>query len=44
MAAERRGATAFDRRHHFELGEAQMPGLGGAVSWAFGAKDVGDLK
>ena len=33
MAAERRGAAVLDRRHDLQLGEAQMPGLGGPVSW-----------
>jgi hypothetical protein len=34
----------LDRRHHLELDEAQMPGMGGPVGRAGGAEDVGDLK
>lgn len=43
MAAKGSGAAALDRRHHLELGEAQMPGLGGTVSWTFRPEDVCDL-
>ncbi len=44
VAAKCRGTAAFNRRHDFELGQAQMPGLGGTVSGTFSAEDVGDLK
>ncbi len=44
MAAERGGATGFDRRHDFQLGAAHMAGVGRAPSRPVRAKDVGDLK
>lgn len=31
MTTERRGAAMLDRRHRLELGEVQMPDMGGAV-------------
>ena len=34
MAAERRGAAGFDRRHHLQLGEAHVTGVGLAPSGA----------
>ena len=43
VAAQRGGAATLDRRHHLQLGEAQMPGMGGPVRWPRGAEDVGDL-
>ena len=43
MTAEGRGAAMLDRRHDLELIEAQVPGMGGPVSGAGGAEDVGDL-
>ena len=43
MTAERRGAAVLDRRHDLELGEAQVPGMGGPVCGPGSAEDVGDL-
>jgi hypothetical protein len=43
VAAQRGGAALLDRRHHLELGKAQMPSMGGPVPWTRGAEDVGDL-
>jgi len=43
VAAQRGGAATLDRRHHLQLGKAQMPGMGGPVCWPHGAEDVGDL-
>jgi hypothetical protein len=42
MAAERRGPAGLDRRHHLQLGEARMTGVGLAPRRPMGAKDVGD--
>jgi hypothetical protein len=44
MTAKRCGAAAFNRRHHLELKQAKMPGLGSAVSGTFSAKNVGDFE
>jgi hypothetical protein len=44
MTAERRGPAMLDRGHHPELAEAQVPGMGGPVSRASAAEDVGDLE
>ncbi|SEK01190.1 hypothetical protein SAMN05518849_12657 [Sphingobium sp. AP50] len=44
MTAKGCGAAVLDRRHHLELGEAQMPGMGGPIGRSGGAKDVGDLE
>jgi len=44
MAAERRRAAVLDGRHHFELAEAQVPGLLRAPSGAVVAEDVRDLQ
>jgi hypothetical protein len=44
MAAKCCGTAAFNCRHHLELKQAQMPGLGSAVSGTFRAKNVGDLE
>ena len=38
------GAAMLDGRHHLELVEAQMPGMGGPVRRAGSTEDVGDLK
>lgn len=43
MSSQGCRATGLDGRHHLELGEAQMPGMGGSVDWPGGAEDVGDL-
>ena len=43
VTAERRGAAVLDRRHDLELGEAQVPCMGGPVGGAGSAEDVGDL-
>ena len=44
VAAERGGATGLDRRHHLQLGEARVPGVGLSPRRAMDAKDVGDLE
>jgi hypothetical protein len=44
MAAEFRCSAAFDRRHHFQLPEAQMALVSHPVLSAPGTEDVGDLK
>ena len=44
VAAERGGASGLDRRHDFQLTEADMIGVGYAPRRAMGAKDVGDLQ
>lgn len=44
MPAERLGPAGFDRRHHPELGEADMPGIGPPPCGTMGAKDVSDFK
>jgi hypothetical protein len=44
MAAKRRGAAALDGRHHFELVEADVPGISGTPSRAMVAQDVRDLQ
>ncbi len=43
MAAERRRAAVFDRRHHFELAETHMADVGAAPGGPIGAEDIGDL-
>ena len=44
MAAERGGAAGLDRRHHLQLAEAEVSGLGPAPGGAVAAEDVGDLE
>ena len=44
MAAERRGAAALDRRHHLELAEADMAGIGTAPCRAMVAEDIRNLQ
>ena len=44
MTAEGRGAALLDRRHDFELMKAQVSGMGGPISGAGGAEDIGDLE
>jgi hypothetical protein len=44
VAAKCCGTATFDRRHDLELEQAQMPGLGSAVSGTFSTENVGDLK
>lgn len=43
MTAQRSGAAVLDRRHHLELDEVQVPGMGGPVAGSGSAEDVGDL-
>ncbi len=43
MAAERRRAAVFDRRHHLELAETHMADVGAAPGGPIGAEDIGDL-
>jgi hypothetical protein len=40
----RRRAAALDRRHHLQLAEAQMAGLGPTPGRSVGAEDVRDLQ
>ena len=44
VSAERSRAAVLDRRHDFQLAEADMAGVGLAPRRAMGAKDVGDLQ
>jgi hypothetical protein len=44
MAAEGRRAALLDRRHHLELVEAHMPGIGSAPGGPMAMKDVCDLQ
>ena len=44
MAAERGGAAGLDRRHHLQLAEAQMAGMGRAPGGAVAMEDVCDLQ
>ena len=44
MPAKHCGATVLNRRHHLELIQAQMPGMGDPVDRAGSAEDVCDLK
>ena len=44
MAAERRRAAALDRRHHLELAEADMTGIGLAPRRPVAAEDIRDLQ
>src|SRR3979490_799073 len=44
MPAEGRGAAALDRRHHLELAEAHMAGIGPAPCQAVATEDVRDLQ
>ena len=44
MAAERRRATALDRRHDLELAEAHMAGIGLTPSGPVVAENVRDLQ
>src|SRR6202048_4453972 len=44
MAAERRGAAALDRRHHLEVAEADMAGIGTAPCRAMVAEDIRNLQ
>ena len=44
MAAEGGGAAGLDRRHHLQLAEADMAGIGRAPSGAMAMEDVGDLQ
>ena len=44
MAAERRGAAALDGRHHLQLAEADMAGIGTAPGGAVLAEDVRDFQ
>nr|POF04829.1 hypothetical protein CFP56_79053 [Quercus suber] len=44
VAAESRGAAGLDGRHHLELAEADVAGIGGAPSRTVLAEDVRDLQ
>src|SRR6516225_6740563 len=44
MPAERGRAALLDRRHHLELSEAHMPGVGAAPVGSMAMKDVCDLQ
>ncbi len=43
VTAESRGAAILDSRHDLELGEAEVPGMGGPERRACNVEDVGDL-
>jgi hypothetical protein len=42
VAAQRGRAAVLDRRHDFELGQAQVTGLGGTIPNSFSPEDIGD--
>src|SRR6202008_188290 len=44
LPAERRGAAALDRAHHFELVEADVAGVGVTPSRPVVAEDIRDLQ
>src|SRR5258708_14298466 len=44
MAAERCRAAVLDRRHHLELAEADMAGIGFAPCRSMAAQDIRDLQ
>src|SRR6266849_8351378 len=44
MAAERCRAAVLDRRHHLELAEADMAGIGLAPRWSMAAEDIRNLQ
>ena len=44
MTTQGRGAAVLDRRHHLQLEQTQVPGMGGPISWASTAEDIGDLE
>src|SRR5215467_3966766 len=44
MPAERSRAALLDRRHHLELSEAHMPGIGSTPVGSMAMKDVCDLQ
>ena len=44
VSAERRGPAALDRRHDFQLSEADVASVGFAPRRPMGSKDVGDLQ
>src|SRR5215472_4935800 len=44
MPAERCGAAVLDRRHHLELAEADMAGIGLAPCLAMAAEDIRNLQ
>jgi hypothetical protein len=43
VSAERRRAAVLDRRHHLELAETHVAGIGAAPGSAVGAEDIRDL-
>ncbi len=44
MPAERLGPASLNRRHHFELGQADMSGIVPPPRGAMGTEDVSDLQ
>jgi hypothetical protein len=44
VAAEGCSAAGLDRRHDFELAEADVPGMGRPPGWPVSAEDIGDLE
>ena len=44
VSAERGRAAGLDRRHHLQLAQAHVAGVGLAPRRPMGAKDVGDLQ
>jgi len=44
MTAHGSGAAVLDRRHHLELDEVQVPGMGDPIAGSGSTEDVGDLE
>ena len=44
MTTQCSGAAVFDRQHHLELMQAQVPGMGGPVGAPGSTEDIGDLQ
>src|SRR3984893_2083598 len=44
MPAERRGAATLDRRHHLQLIEADVPGIGSSPCRSMAAENIRDLQ
>lgn len=44
VTSERSGAAVLNRRHHLELGKAQVPGVGNPVRRSSSAEDVCHLE
>jgi hypothetical protein len=44
MPAKHRCAAALNRRHHLQLGQADMPNVGGTPDRTMGAENIRDLQ